>query len=74
MTERTDPYTTAEIAKLRNVTPVTVRRWRCDGKGPPWKYANGISGPVLYDADDYRRWDVEQKAKQANGTTKKKGS
>lgn len=69
MTKRTDPYTTKEMAELCRCNEVTLRTWRHRGKGPPWYYANGQSGKVLYDAESYRKWRDDQEKKSKNKKT-----
>lgn len=60
-----DHYTSADVARLRGVTEVTVRRWRMRGVGPPWEYANGNGGKVVYPKDQYERWRASQASETA---------
>ena len=41
------------VAELLGVRPGTIRKWRMNGKGPPYVR---IEGTVRYRAEDIRAW------------------
>lgn len=45
--------TTTELATRWRITEQTVRKWRVDGKGPPFLR---IEGTIRYDEDAIREW------------------
>jgi len=47
-------YTQEELAKLFGVKPLTVRRWRQSGEGPPWVQVSDRR--VLYLKETLSEW------------------
>ena len=50
---------TPEIAKKSNVSPLTVKRWRQAGYGPPWIRLRGERGEIRYPENEYEKWVAE---------------
>lgn len=49
--------TTEEAAELLRMSPRTLARFRCEGKGPMFlKPGNGRRAKVLYDHRDLEKW------------------
>jgi predicted DNA-binding transcriptional regulator AlpA len=57
MTERL--LKTLGIAELLGVSPVTVKRWRAIGWGPPWIRLRGERGAIRYAESEYKKWVAE---------------
>jgi hypothetical protein len=57
MTERL--LKTLGIAELLDVSPVTVKRWRAIGWGPPWIRLRGERGGIRYPESEYEKWVAE---------------
>lgn len=51
-----DLLTTADVAQRLDVHEVTVRKWRCDGTGPPY---TRLGGCVRYLRRDVEAWIEE---------------
>lgn len=49
--------TTKDVAARLQVGEVTIRQWRCDGKGPPW---SKLGRAVRYDQDKLEAWIAER--------------
>lgn len=47
----------ADVARLLNVSPQTVRTWRWAKKGPPFRK---LHGRVLYEEQDVLHWVAAQ--------------
>jgi hypothetical protein len=51
------PITEIEAASLLGLKPTTLRRWRCEGRGPRFtKYGTGRPAAVRYMASDVVVW------------------
>lgn len=48
--------TTREVAADLGLKPKTIRAWRLDGKGPPFKKPAGARSPALYPREEYEQW------------------
>ena len=57
MTERL--LKTPGIAERMGVSPVTVKRWRAIGWGPPWIRLRGERGEIRYTESEYEKWVSE---------------
>jgi len=57
MTERL--LKTPGIAERMGVSPVTVKRWRAIGWGPPWIRLRGERGEIRYPESEYEKWVAE---------------
>jgi hypothetical protein len=50
--------TSRELAVRERVSPVTVRRWRATGYGPPWER---IGRKILYPVDSVVEWEMSRR-------------
>jgi excisionase family DNA binding protein len=48
--------TTEEVADILRVSASTLRRWRSQGKGPPFVPLAGTGSTVRYNETELRRW------------------
>jgi hypothetical protein len=46
---------TADLAIRWSMTPVTLRRWRQDGKGPPWIRMGRVVKYAIKEVERYER-------------------
>lgn len=54
---------TVELADRMNLSPLTLKRWRVEKFGPPWKRLKGKRGEVRYPeslADKWMKEDLNQ--------------
>ena len=61
-----DLLSTADAAALLNITPQTLRRYRCSGEGPPFVYIN--SKLKLYSKQEVMSWVQTRKRKSTSDT------
>ena len=49
-----------DTAKMIGVAPITLRIWRCNGKGPKFrKLGTGRNSPVVYELSEVEAWLAE---------------
>ncbi len=48
--------TTAQVAKLLQVSPFTVREWNREGVGPPCVQRGGYNGPLFFEPGEVKKW------------------
>ena len=51
---------TPEMAERSGVTPITTKRWRDAGYGPPWIRLRGERGEVRYPESEFEKWIQER--------------
>jgi len=47
---------TKEVAERTGVSPITTKRWRAKGYGPPWIRLRGERGEIRYPESEYEKW------------------
>ena len=47
---------TKEVAERAGVSPITTKRWRAQGYGPPWMRLKGPLGEVRYPESEFEKW------------------
>ncbi len=58
MTQQDGYYTPKEVVERLRVGDGTLRRWRSEGKGPPFvKIGDGQSGRVRYPIKEFHEWE-----------------
>ena len=50
---------TPAMAERADVTPLTAKRWRAIGYGPPWIRLLGERGEVRYPESEFEKWIQE---------------
>ena len=50
---------TKEVAERTGVSPITTKRWRAKGYGPPWMRLKGPLGEVRYPESEFEKWMTE---------------
>lgn len=57
MTTIVHPLNTDDAAKMLGISPMTLRIWRCSGKGPRFtKLGDAKQAPVVYQLADLEAW------------------
>jgi hypothetical protein len=68
MTTIVRPIKTIDAAAMLGIAPITLRIWRCEGKGPKFtKLGTGRNAPVVYQLADIQAWIDEHKFQSATG-------
>jgi predicted DNA-binding transcriptional regulator AlpA len=47
---------TKEVAKRADISPITAKKWRAKGYGPPWIRLRGERGEIRYPESEYEKW------------------
>ena len=47
---------TKEVAKRADISPITAKKWRAKGYGPPWIRLRGERGEIRYAESEYEKW------------------
>ena len=50
---------TKEVAKRADISPITAKKWRAKGYGPPWIRLRGERGEIRYPESEYEKWVAE---------------
>jgi Helix-turn-helix domain len=57
MTTIIHPLNTEDAASMLGISPITLRIWRCSGKGPRFtKLGDAKQAPVVYQRADLEAW------------------
>lgn len=64
--ESVEALTTAEVATLTGYSINTLKKYRVDGKGPPYSVGEGEKGRVTYLRDKVEEWMKTQKKDNPN--------
>lgn len=68
MTTILRPIKTIDAAAMLGIAPITLRIWRCAGKGPKFtKLGTGKNAPVVYQIADIQAWIDEHKFQSTTG-------
>jgi len=68
MTTIVRPIKTIDAAAMLGIAPITLRIWRCEGKGPKFtKLGTGRNAPVVYQLADIQAWIDEHKFQSTTG-------
>ena len=61
MTTIVHPLNTQRAAEMLGISPITLRIWRCAGKGPRFtKLGDAKQAPVVYQRADLEAWIAQR--------------
>lgn len=56
-----ETYSRVEAAARLGVSPITLKKWAAEGKGPAYSRTGAVRGKTIYSAADLAAWLAENK-------------